>query len=445
MARWFRRVAWVGAFLAGVAFAQVGVTPGTNGWIYLNEEFLFGNDEKPGDIADTLAMVKGVGALLKRRGIRLAVALVPTKARTYPQFLPPGVASSPVIASRYRRALDALQAAGIVAPDLAAAFKSSRLGTGDFPLFIRLGSHWSTPGALQAAESLAAALWAAGLRPAVPAVKYALKWLDPVPSPDSLLKALGQDAPGALPPESYRPLEVTRVTPEPGGLLGPEVVPAVTLVGTSYSEAAWNFPGALRYALQADVLDVSQPGKNIWAPMSDYVTSDRYQATPPKVLVWEIPERYLLTPPGGPRGGGTSWLVDVAAAPILGACAKPLTGATLKVSSGLQARGLDATAGATDAKSVLNFRFAKPTGLADYLSVMVRSTAPSFTLDLDDGRGPGKATPVRVAVEPDGAWHRVNVVLMTQTGRGYAGLRLLPGATQGFGVRDFRVCAMPQP
>ena len=68
----------------------------------------------------------------------------------------------------------------------------------------------------------------------------------------------------------------------------------VTLVGTSYSaNPNWNFVGALKQALRSDVINDSKDGHGPILPMLAYLKSDAFKNTPPQVLIWEFPERYL--------------------------------------------------------------------------------------------------------------------------------------------------------
>jgi alginate O-acetyltransferase complex protein AlgJ len=68
----------------------------------------------------------------------------------------------------------------------------------------------------------------------------------------------------------------------------------VALTGTSYSIAAVSdFEGALKVALQADVLNVAAEGQGPFAPMEAYLASTAIDEARPAVVVWEIPERYL--------------------------------------------------------------------------------------------------------------------------------------------------------
>ena len=80
-----------------------------------------------------------------------------------------------------------------------------------------------------------------------------------------------------------------------GGLLGGDA-PAVTLVGTSYSaNARWGFESQLKATLGTDVINAAQEGKGPMIPMREYLKSAAYRNAPPKLVLWEIPERFLST------------------------------------------------------------------------------------------------------------------------------------------------------
>ena len=69
---------------------------------------------------------------------------------------------------------------------------------------------------------------------------------------------------------------------------------AVGLVGTSYSaNPNWNFVGALKQALHSDVVNYAEDGHGPILPMLKYLQTDAFKNSPPQVLIWEFPERYL--------------------------------------------------------------------------------------------------------------------------------------------------------
>jgi alginate O-acetyltransferase complex protein AlgJ len=70
--------------------------------------------------------------------------------------------------------------------------------------------------------------------------------------------------------------------------------PIVTLVGTSYSaDPKWNFEGYLKEYLQTDVLNAAEQGLGPFETMKKYLQNESFLKTPPKLVIWEIPERYL--------------------------------------------------------------------------------------------------------------------------------------------------------
>ena len=76
-------------------------------------------------------------------------------------------------------------------------------------------------------------------------------------------------------------------------LFGDEQI-QIVLVGTSYSyEKEWNFEGALRQAFGADVLNVSDEGKGPMQPMIEWLKEADLRHNPPKLVIWEIPERFM--------------------------------------------------------------------------------------------------------------------------------------------------------
>ena len=68
----------------------------------------------------------------------------------------------------------------------------------------------------------------------------------------------------------------------------------IALVGTSYSaNKEWNFNGFLKQYLGADVLNMADEGLGPFETMQNYLLSNTYKNTPPKLVIWEIPERFL--------------------------------------------------------------------------------------------------------------------------------------------------------
>ena len=68
----------------------------------------------------------------------------------------------------------------------------------------------------------------------------------------------------------------------------------VVLLGTSFSaDRRWNFDGALKQALTVDVQNLAEQGQGPIVPMADFLKDQLPAATNLKLVIWEIPERYL--------------------------------------------------------------------------------------------------------------------------------------------------------
>jgi alginate O-acetyltransferase complex protein AlgJ len=101
-------------------------------------------------------------------------------------------------------------------------------------------------------------------------------------------------------PDREAPVATTQVGDDGGGLFGDAEIP-VTLVGTSYSLRG-NFHGYLEEALGASVLNAAKDGAGFLKSMTEYLGDDAYRDAPPRVIVWEVPERFLQAPLDGEPG-----------------------------------------------------------------------------------------------------------------------------------------------
>ncbi|MFW5688807.1 MAG: alginate O-acetyltransferase AlgX-related protein [Spirochaetota bacterium] len=268
-----------------------GVVVGSDGWLFTREEFLYYEDEAR-QVEHCLDYSSTVRDTLAESGIELVVALVPAKARIHEERL--GRRPLPSYTrDRYANFRAALVERGIAAPDLAAALAA--VGPGE-EAFLRTDTHWTPAGASAAAEALAADIASVLERTSASRISYVRRRGETVVHEGDLLSfiPLGpfQERFG---PEPDRVASVTtQATSEPDvGLFGEIEIP-VTLVGTSYSAGElWDFAGAIQRSVEADVLNVAVSGEGPFVPMRDYLESETIRDTPPRVVVWEIPERYL--------------------------------------------------------------------------------------------------------------------------------------------------------
>ena len=270
-----------------------GVVVGTGGWLYTDEEFkTYAGAEAT--VATHLALIPWVRDELARQGTQLVVALVPSKARIYPEHIGDRQPAA-LHDGLYARAREALRAADIAAPDLVRALETCKR---EQPAFLRTDTHWTPAGARCAAQAVRAAT---GAGPGDGAARYRTLTTATEEHRGDLLRYLPLDPYFAqlLPPAERIELRQTeRIAAQDAAagdaLLGDSGAPEVVLVGTSYSaDARWNLTGALQEALQQDVVNYAALGKGPFVPMLDYLLNSASLPTAPKLLVWEIPERYL--------------------------------------------------------------------------------------------------------------------------------------------------------
>jgi alginate O-acetyltransferase complex protein AlgJ len=276
---------------------RAGVLVGADGWLFSTEEFAHPADPARADsiLSENLAAVAGADRLLAADGVQLVVALLPAKARLYPEqlgryLLPAGPEA------RYRRSLNGLRELGVPVVDLLSPLEKAK-EAGE-PVFLRTDTHWTPHGAALAAEAIAEAIVELGNFDWIHGEEFATIRREPVPLRGDLTRFLPLGPfYQAIGPRDDLLRGRSTTTDGPGNDLFAEVELPVTLVGTSYSaDERWNFAGALRQELGAEVLVAAERGEGPYRPMIDYLAGAAYLSTRPEVVVWEIPERYLSAP-----------------------------------------------------------------------------------------------------------------------------------------------------
>ncbi len=157
-------------------------------------------------------------------------------------------------------------------------------------LFLTTDTHWTPLGAEVVADAVGAAL---GKRDTA----YTIADTAPVERDGDLSKFIvtGGLAPlVGLGPETVVPREASAPpAASSADIFGPSSIPFV-LTGTSYSaNPQWSFGESLKVALGSDVLNLAEEGKGPVAPMRAFLDSPTLRDTPPEVVIWEFPVRYL--------------------------------------------------------------------------------------------------------------------------------------------------------
>lgn len=270
-----------------------GAVVGQAGWIFTSEEF-----EQPKNFADEIKAktdyIVKVRDLLKSQNISLFIVLVPAKARIYSQYL----AKYPYPSywqTQYADFITAMREANIPAIDLVPVLSSPNIQT-----YLRTDTHWTPEGARLAAHAIAASVASAYPYLTYPHTTYQVSKSSEIEHRGDLLRYVAvkpfEEKFGITPDQ----LNVYQFMAQPvegtsGGddLFGESVIP-VTLVGTSYSaNKNWPFADFLKESLQTDLVNAADEGLGPFEVMQNYLKSDAFKTTPPQLLIWEIPERYL--------------------------------------------------------------------------------------------------------------------------------------------------------
>ena len=272
-----------------------------------NKDWLFTGYEygKPADAANVQTTINDLieaSKLFRQNGTALAIVLVPSKIRIYEDQL---LSSRPLDAYNrdlYAKAVAQLRAGGVNVVDLNTPFLATKDRYGTNQLFYRLDTHWAPKGAMLAGETVKATVAATPeLKQAWDAakpVKYDLNWAAR-PRPTRSRDLVNYLPPGTatFPPEEVLTFRVNRGQASQASLTGSGDPVEVTMLGSSFTNANTGYPDAIRYNLQRDVLDISLPvDQGPWSGMVKYLNGE-FKTTKPKLVLWEIPERELRSPP----------------------------------------------------------------------------------------------------------------------------------------------------
>ncbi|MBI1990274.1 MAG: cell division protein FtsQ [Betaproteobacteria bacterium] len=275
-----------------VALGDLGprVRRGCGDWLFLADELVV-HPGREQVFHARLAMIERVARFLEPRSIALVVAPVPDKSRLATPYLC-GIERAPALADRLQRFAAGLKARNIKAVDLLPAL-SARDGEG----YYRTDTHWNERGARRVAEAIAANLRRWELAPS------AQLTFDVTAEPErervgDLIRLAGLDQvsrPMRPRGDLESPVRIKQIPRQAVGILDDVAAPEVTVIGTSFSRRG-GFVGYMSLVLAAPVANMAQDGGGVFTAAIDYFRNPAFAETPPRVIVWEIPERLLDEP-----------------------------------------------------------------------------------------------------------------------------------------------------
>ena len=280
------------------------VREGERDWLFLVDE-LTPHADGARDAAARAQEVIWLNQRLARQGIALLVAVIPDKSRVAAEHL--GSLQRPAIfANRVKDWTARLAQAGVEVIDLndtLAGLQARRQSP-----FLRTDSHWSEAGAEAAAARISGKIprlnsaeqsspgWQMTGRERLPRpgdlVKLAgIEWLPPAlqPRPESVQQSRFEPVASVTPPLR----RINAANADTDDLFGDTELPAIAVIGSSFSRNS-NFVPFLAQHLQAKVANFAVDGGDFAGAARAYLGSAAFKQTPPRLLLWEIPERVLM-------------------------------------------------------------------------------------------------------------------------------------------------------
>jgi SGNH hydrolase-like domain, acetyltransferase AlgX len=388
----------------------------------------------------TTALIKQV---LLQRKVQLAIVYVPFVGRIYPDRLPNDFKLPAPLQSAYAQSLNRWRSEGVFAPDLNEAFMQARGPAGDeYPLYLRQDNHWSTVGALEAARVVASAINSKfkSILAGLPERTSSYEWLAPVVHEGNYYRSLPATERASVVQEQFRPLRFTQNT---GTDLLASENPGVVLVGSSFSKLQeLGFADGLAHFLRRDVLNVAQSGRSFWTPLLNYLASDAFAQTPPKLLIWEIPEEHFA-PGSGPVDWVDAWsrrqyLLELGAN-LSGDCGPSGLLPVTSFASDFSGDGSSMKIDSTNAKSFVKYQFAAPIRPDQYLTMRAKSaSSDSFLIEAASSK------PERYysRLTTYGSFHQVNVPLATLADGQTRSLIVRTASGSDFALEAPKLCTM---
>lgn len=244
----------------------------------------------------TVESLAALSQALAENGTTLIYVPIPTKSVTMPGHLPDDAAlygfDLDIATHVHTDILQRLTNAGVTVVDAREAMLATP--EGELPFF-KADFHWSAAGARETARAIADTIRDLPFYPDMTKTQYETAPQGTSVAFSGMRRILQKNCLETLPEAETMTYETTQIQSlDLGGSFdlfggGTEAVP-VALLGTSFSDSSINnFPGFLAEYSELEVINYAMTGGNQFGAMTSYLTSQEFEDSPPKILVWENP------------------------------------------------------------------------------------------------------------------------------------------------------------
>lgn len=245
----------------------------------------------------TVDQLAALSEALAEHGTTLIFVPIPTKSVTMPEYLPPHVGQYgfdlEVATEVHLDILRRLDAAGVLAVDA----RDAMLDTPEGELaFFKADFHWSAAGARETAAAIAETIRGLPEYADMEQTQFETTPQGVDVAFSGMRRILQRRCLTTLPEAETMTYQTSQVQSEDAGMGGLDLFGAsddgipIVLLGTSFSDSPVNnFPGFLSEYAQLEVVNYALTGGNQYGSITSYLTSEEFEASPPRFLVWENP------------------------------------------------------------------------------------------------------------------------------------------------------------
>lgn len=244
-----------------------------------------------------VAELAALSEALAENGTTLIYVPIPTKSVTMPNHLPETAAlygfDLEIATMVHDDILERLNAQGVVTVDAREAMLD---GAADDLPFFRADFHWTASGARETAKAIAETIKALPGYEDLTPTTFETAPQGPDVAFSGMRRILQKHCTETLPEVVSMTYDTVPIqTDDLGGagldLFGEaEASIPIALAGTSFSDSPINnFPGFIAQYTELEVVNYALTGGNQYGAMLSYLTSEAFQETRPRFLIWENP------------------------------------------------------------------------------------------------------------------------------------------------------------